>query len=62
MQLNKRLHRPGQKHRTVIHHLVMQGTEDMNVIESLEKKQSKQDGLMQAIKAKIKKYIKNRRN
>ena len=56
-QLNARLYRQGQKNgRVFIHHLAVQGTLDMDVIRSLENKNSKQEGLMKAIKSKIAKY------
>lgn len=52
-QANKRLHRSGQKHTVVIHHLVAAGTVDEDVIAALKNKRRGQDGLMQAIKAKL---------
>jgi len=57
-QLNKRLHRRGQKESVIIHHLVAEGTIDQDVIKSLARKDKGQEGLMQAVKAKIKKYEK----
>lgn len=59
-QLNARLYRQGQgDNRVFIHHLAVQGTLDMDVIKSLENKNSKQEGLMKAIKSKIAKYGKS---
>ena len=56
-QLNARLYRQGQKSkRVVIHHLVVEGTLDVDVMRSLKNKNNKQAGLMQAIKAKIERY------
>jgi len=57
-QLNARLARQGQKEVVVINKLVIKGTEDENVIRSQESKGITQSGLMEAVKAKIKKYLK----
>lgn len=57
-QFNARLDRQGQIEPVTVHHLVCRGTEDETVIASLARKQSKQDGLMEALKAKIDKYRK----
>ncbi len=56
-QFNARLYRQGQQaSQVIINHLVSKGTLDMDVIKSLESKNTKQEGLMQAIKAKIAKH------
>ena len=55
-QANKRLHRSGQKHTVVIHHLVADGTIDEAVMAALKAKKAGQDSLLEAIKAKIKEY------
>lgn len=57
-QFNARLARQGQKNVVVINRLVMEGTVDEDIIKSLEKKDIKQEGLMQAVKARIEKYKK----
>ena len=57
-QFNARLYRQGQQDRVVIHHLIMKGTEDENVISALKSKDKKQNALMDGIKAKIEKYKK----
>jgi SNF2 family DNA or RNA helicase len=58
-QLNARLLRQGQEAESVIfHHLVTAGTLDEDVLKSLDSKDQKQEGLMQAIKARIEKYEK----
>ena len=57
-QFNARLHRQGQEETTIVHHLVAEGTVDEDVIASLSKKDKKQAGLMEAIKARIDKYEK----
>lgn len=58
MQFNARLHRQGQSSSVIVHHLVMKGTHDEDVIKSLERKDMKQEWLLDAIKAKISKYLK----
>jgi len=60
-QLNKRLDRQGQKNKVIIHHLIMKGTIDEDVIASLKNKSNTQNDLMRAVKAKIEKYVKARR-
>jgi len=55
-QFNKRLHRQGRKYPVVIGHLIAQGTEDETVRLALERKAGTQDILMEAVRAKIKKY------
>ena len=55
-QANKRLHRNGQKHTVVIHHLVAEGTIDEQVMEALSRKKVTQDDILEAVKAKIEKY------
>lgn len=54
-QANKRLHRQGQRHPVIVHHLVVQGGMDEDVIESLRAKGDTQEALMDALKARIKK-------
>lgn len=55
-QANKRLHRPGQKHKVIINHLVAKNTEDERVMQALENKANGQNAMMEAVKAKIKQY------
>ena len=57
-QFNARLYRQGQKEHVIIHHLVMQGTHDEDVLKALKQKDKKQNSLMESIKAKIDKYLK----
>lgn len=52
-QANKRLHRQGQKHPVICHHLVVQGGMDEDVIAALHDKGATQESLMQALKARI---------
>lgn len=58
LQFNARLDRQGQKEVVIIHKLVAARTEDENVIKAQVMKEEKQNGLMEAVKALIKKYIK----
>lgn len=52
-QANKRLHRQGQKHPVICHHLVVEGGMDEDVIAALHDKGDTQESLMQALKARI---------
>lgn len=58
-QFNARLYRQGQQQPVIIHHLVLDRTHDLDVIEALKRKDKTQESLMQSIKAKIDKYTKN---
>lgn len=55
-QANKRLHRSGQTHTVVIHHLVAQGTIDEDVMKALQDKKVTQETMITAIKARVKEY------
>lgn len=52
-QANARLHRQGQTEPVIIHRLITKGGIDENVIESLSGKAHAQDGLLEALKARI---------
>lgn len=52
-QANKRLHRQGQTQKVIIHHLAVEGGVDEDVLNALEDKGAVQDGLMEALKARI---------
>lgn len=54
-QTNKRLHRQGQPHPVIVHHLVVQGGVDEDVIKALGTKADTQESLLQALKARIQK-------
>lgn len=54
-QANKRLHRQGQQHPVIAHHLVVQGGMDEEVFAALQGKGDVQEALMQALKARIQK-------
>lgn len=57
-QANKRLHRQGQEHPVVIHHLLVQGGMDEAVIEALNDKSDMQNALMDALRVRIRKLKK----
>ena len=52
-QANKRLHRQGQTERVIIHHLLVDGSIDYDVIVALGNKADTQDALLDSIKARI---------
>jgi SNF2 family DNA or RNA helicase len=59
-QGNKRLHRQGQQRPVIIHHLVVLGGVDEDVMEALNSKGDTQEALMQALKARIEKMREDR--
>lgn len=54
-QANKRLHRQGQTQKVIVHHLVVEGGRDEDVVEALEDKGATQDRLIESLKARIEK-------
>lgn len=52
-QTNKRLHRQGQQHPVIVHHLLVEHGVDMDVIRALKGKADVQDELLEALKARI---------
>ena len=52
-QANGRLHRQGQQHPVVVHHLVCEGTMDEQVVRILNDKRQGQDALLEAVKARL---------
>lgn len=52
-QANGRLYRQGQKQKVILHHLVVQGGADEDVMAALEGKAATQDKLLEALKARI---------
>ncbi len=52
-QANARLWRQGQKETVVIHHIICKGTIDEQVMEVLQRKQTGQDALINAVRARI---------
>ena len=57
-QTNKRLHRQGQEYPVIVHHLVVKGGRDEDVIRSLEDKDNVQESLLQSLKVRIQKIKK----
>lgn len=55
-QANKRLHRSGQQNTVVIHHLIAEGTIDEDVMTALQMKKRGQDGMLDAVKARLAEY------
>lgn len=55
-QANARLYRQGQKEAVIIHRLITVGTVDEDVVKKLETKDARQDSLMEAVKARIRRY------
>ena len=55
-QANARLHRQGQQKAVIIHHLMVEGTIEERVFQSLQKKENVQEGLLQALKVKYEKH------
>jgi len=56
LQANARLFRQGQKQAVIIHRLIVKGTVDEDVIAKLETKDMRQESLMEAVKARIRRY------
>jgi len=52
-QANARLHRQGQTEKVIIHHLVTKDTVDEDVMVVLGNKESGQDALLEAVKARV---------
>lgn len=57
-QFNARLDRQGQTDSVIVNHLGLKGTIDSDVLAALNRKARGQDGLMDAVKARIAKYLK----
>lgn len=57
-QFNGRLNRQGQKEVVIVNHLVAVDTIDQDVVKALDGKMKTEQGLMEAVKARIKKYLK----
>lgn len=55
-QANARLHRQGQTQQVIIHHLVTRQTMEEDVLKALHRKCAGQDALLDAVKARIRKY------
>lgn len=57
-QFNARLLRQGQKSVVVVNRIIAKNTEDVNAVNSIKNKMTVQDGVMESLKAKLKKYAK----
>jgi len=55
-QANARLYRQGQKEAVIIHRLIVKDTVDEDVVKKLETKDEQQESLMEAVKARIRRY------
>ena len=60
-QANARLYRQGQKEAVIVNHLIVKGTEDENAMQRLKSKEVNQEELIEAVKAKIRKYKEEKR-
>lgn len=54
-QVNARLFRQGQREHVIINHIIAKGTIDEDVMKILLKKEARQEDLLEAIKARLKK-------
>lgn len=52
-QTLKRIHRQGQKHTVVIHHIIAKETIDEDVMKALQRKERSQNALIEAVKANL---------
>lgn len=53
-QANARLHRQGQRSHVIVHHIIAKGTIDEDVMKVLQRKEARQEDLMEAVKARLK--------
>jgi SNF2 family DNA or RNA helicase len=53
-QTNKRLHRQGQQHPVIVHHLIVTGGADTDVVKSLSLKDKSQESLLNSLRIRIK--------
>lgn len=58
-QFIARIHRQGQLYSVILLNLIVQGTIDEDMVESIETKAEGQTALMNAVKARVSKYFKN---
>ena len=56
IQLNKRLHRQGQSKPVMIHHLIVEGTVDEDIMSALGSKNDTQETLLNLLKKRIENY------
>lgn len=53
-QANARLHRQGQEEHVIVNHIIVRGTIDEDVMKVLQKKEVRQEDLLEAVKARLK--------
>lgn len=53
LQANKRLHRQGQRSKVIVHHLIVEGGRDDDVMMALEKKDATQASLLESLRVRI---------
>jgi len=58
-QANERLNRPGQRHVCRVYHLILKGTHDRRVLQSLKNKDRGQEGALNALRLEILENSKN---
>ena len=51
--MNDRLYRQVKKHTIIIEHLVTEGTVDEDILRAIEKKDTTQNAMIEAVKARI---------
>lgn len=56
LQTNARLHRQGQQHTVVIHHLLTYGTIDHKILASIKKKDMSQQALLEAVRYVVEEF------
>ena len=59
-QTNKRLHRQGQPYPVIVHHLIVKGGADEDVISALHNKNLTQEGLLNALRVRLQAVKKNK--
>lgn len=60
-QLNARLDRQGQEEVVMIHHLVARKTVEQDVVKAIGSKDKKQEALLKAVRARVRKYRKGKK-
>lgn len=56
MQANARLDRQGQTKNVIVHHLIAEDTVDEDVMKAIERKETGQEALLEAVKARVRRY------